>query len=413
MQCLYRMSRAIAAAPGLEAVCDRLLAEAVRVIPVTKASIMKYDPVDKTLRIVAARGIPRAVLHAARVRVGEGISGRVFASSRPLLVKDVRTLTGVRSRRRYRGRSLIAAPVTCVPLRMGTTPVGVINMTDKRDGTPFTPRDLELLTTVANQVASYLHLCDLAAEVATARKTDQELVLAREIQQRLFPARRKRGAGYEMAGACLMSARVGGDYFDYLGGDGMPPALVIADISGHNVAAAITMAGVRSALRAEAASPLSSAAEIVERLNRIVYADLVRAEQFVSLVYLQYHARSSFVRWCAAGHPAPLHYRAARRMVALLGPGDGLVGLEAEAHFAEQRLAVARGDCIVLYTDGLVGARDAHARAFGLQRLRLLVARLAHGSPATIVRGVMAAVQRHIGSAVLTDDATVAVLKIR
>lgn len=407
------MSLAIAAAPGLEAVCDRLLAEAMRVIPVTKASIMKYDPADGTLRIVAARGIPGKIVKDARVKVGEGISGRVFASSLPLLVKDVRSVAGVRPRARYRGRSLIAAPVTCMPMKVGGTPVGVINMTDRRDGVPFTERDLELLTTIANQVAAYLHLCDLAAEVESARRTERELETARQIQHQLFPSSQLRLHGLDVAGTCLTSARVGGDYYDFFPAHDGPVSAVIADVAGHNVAAALTMASLRSVLRAEAATPAASCGVVVERINRILSDDLIRAEQFISLVYLQYLHDAMTFRFCIAGHPAPLLYCAERKAIVPLVGSDGLIGIDAAGRFNEHHVRVHRGDVLILYTDGLPAAGNARGKAFGLARFKQAIMRSTGRTAKAIVAEVVRAIRTHVGSTTLADDVTLAVLKVR
>lgn len=413
LRCLHRMSRAIAGASGLEAVCERLLDEAMRVIPVTKASIMKFDPRDGTLRVVAARGIPRAIARRVRVKIGEGISGGVFAASRPLLVKDVRSFRWIRRRTRYRSRSFIAAPVTCVPLKVGATPIGVINMTDKRDGTPFTARDLELLTTISHQVASYLHLCNLAAEVGLARRTDQELEIARQIQRRLLPERPPRLRGLAAAGACLTSARVGGDYYDFFPeADGLT-GVVIADVAGHNVAAALTMASVRSVLRTEAATPYLSCAAVVERLNQLLYPDLERAEQFVSLVYLQYLPRSMTMRFCIAGHPPPLLYCRKRKVVAPLVGSDTLVGIAPHGRFEEHRVRVHRGDLVFLYTDGLTTARNPRGTGFGLSRLKRLLTTHAGQSARATVATVLRAVRSHAGGEAMADDVTFVALKVK
>ncbi|MBI4365416.1 MAG: SpoIIE family protein phosphatase [Deltaproteobacteria bacterium] len=413
LRCLHRMSRAIAAAPGLHAVCDHLLAEAVRVIPVTKASIMRYDSADRALRIVAARGLAPRIARTARVRVGEGISGKVFASSRPLLVQDIRRMKGVRGRARYRGRSFIAAPMTCVPLTHGRVPVGVMNMADKRDGTPFTARDLELLTTIANHVASYLHLCNLAERVEAARHVERELEIARGIQQGLFPSRRPRMRGCAVAGACWPAARVGGDYYDVFAGRGEGPAsVVVADVAGHNIGAALTMAGVRSILRAEISQPLLSAAAIATRLNALLFPDLVRAEQFVSMAIAQYHAADRSLRFCIAGHPPPLLYCAAHKTVSPLAGSDGLLGIESAAGFREHRMQLHRGDVLVIYTDGLVQAKNARGTPFGLARLRRCMARRPRASATGLLGAIARAVRAHCGGRPWLDDVTCLILKV-
>ena len=140
LDAVHELSRAIARAVDPSSVYELVLDAVVKFLSVEKASIMVWDPAAGALRIAAARGMDPAIMERALVRVGEGISGRVFASHEPVLVGELSAEEAGPGRGRYRTRSLISAPVTCFPMKVGEEALGVINVTDRTDGRPFTKR---------------------------------------------------------------------------------------------------------------------------------------------------------------------------------------------------------------------------------------------------------------------------------
>ena len=112
---VYRLSQAMAQVQDLNQAVDFVLDEVVELLDVAKVSVMIYDPKMDVLRVIAARGLDEEVIATAQVRRGEGISGRVFASSEPLLIKDIRSST-FDERGKYQTTSLMSAPVTCFPM---------------------------------------------------------------------------------------------------------------------------------------------------------------------------------------------------------------------------------------------------------------------------------------------------------
>ncbi len=296
LEVVHRLSCAIAQAADLQQVYQTLLNEVVDILGVEKASIMIYDAEADGLRIAAARGMDEQVMRDAFVRVGEGISGRVFESDEPLLVQDLRSSGGGRGEARYKTSSLMSAPVTCFPMRVGNLPLGVINVTDRRDGSAFTDTDLKLLTTAANQVAAYVHISNLAREVRASERIRNELEIARQIQQRLLPAKPLDLDSLDVVGRVVAAQKVGGDYFDYFLTHARTPSFVVADVSGHNITAGILTAALRSVIRAQRDAEYEPAT-LVQKVNTILFDDLSNTEQFVSLVYLQYVKSRRMIRY--------------------------------------------------------------------------------------------------------------------
>jgi sigma-B regulation protein RsbU (phosphoserine phosphatase) len=396
----------------MEDVCKQILAKTAETLKVNKASIMKLDPNRKTLKIVAALGLPRGVSENACVKIGEGISGRVFKLKKPMLIKDVRAL-GMMPKKRYSTFSLMSAPVTCFPMKVGKNPIGVINVTDRKGGRPFSKEDLNLLTTIANQTAAYLHICDLAESARESEHIRQELELAKTIQERLLPRRAPRFEGFQVAGFCMTAEKVGGDYFDFIEAQGIPPSAVVADVAGHSVSAAMMMSAFRSALKSGWGLSMFSPGLVAERMNAQLFEDLSAAEQFISMVYLQVLSSGdqskTTVKYTTAGHYPPLILHGSS--FTSHSTMDVLLGVERFADYHEKKVDIYPEDLILLYTDGLVDAKNELDQKFGVERVKEFLKKNRDKDSERIAEDLCLAVKKFTGRRKLSDDVTVVVLK--
>jgi sigma-B regulation protein RsbU (phosphoserine phosphatase) len=408
---VYSLSHAIAHATELKQVYELIMDEVVRLFGVEKASIMIYDPSVEGLRIAAARGLDPAIQQLAIVRVGDGISGKVFRSNEPLLVEDIQAQGLGGSSDRYKTRSLMSAPVTCFPLKMGEESLGVINVTDRADGRPFTDQDLKLLTTLSNQVASYLRVIQLSREVATAEQLRQQLEVARQIQYRLLPLEPPKLDGIEAAGRLITAERVGGDYYDFFLSRTKRPSFVIADVSGHSIGAALIMAAFRSAVKSQMDSELTPSI-LVQRLNQILYEDLFQAEQFISMAFVKYVKSRQLIQFTNAGHPPPIVWRSNTNQFEELITSDPLLGIEPMSIYHDKHIVVSKGDVIVLYTDGVTEAINSEGERFGKDRLYQTVKQMVDKSPTEIVNAIVDAAASFVEPLPPRDDLTALVLKI-
>jgi sigma-B regulation protein RsbU (phosphoserine phosphatase) len=408
---VHMLSQAIAAAAKPEEVYGLILDVVIRSLGVDKASIMQFDPDIGALRIVAAKGMPENIMRDAIVRVGEGISGKVFADRKPILVSDIRAEGLDSGRDRYRTRSLISAPMTCFPMTVGKEAMGVINVTDRSDGKPFTDDDLKLLTTLANQAAAYMHICRLAKERERSMQIRQQLEIARQIQYRLVPLEPPKIDGLDVAGRLITAERVGGDYFDCYVSDGKRPAFVVADVSGHSIGAALIMAAFRSAMRAQRDADLSPSG-LIQRVNSILYEDLFQAEQFISVSYVQYIRSRQMIQYTTAGHPPPIVWRSSNRKFEEQGSDDPLLGVEQRAIFHDRQMVISRGDVILLYTDGITEARNKAGEQFGHRRLLDCLRDAVPGSARQIVDVLVETVDAFLEGESARDDVTALVIKV-
>jgi len=298
-------------------------------------------------------------------------------------------------------------------MKVGKSPIGVINVTDRKGGRPFSREDLNLLTTIANQTAAYLHICDLATAAQETEHIRNEMELARAIQEKLLPRRAPRFEGFQVAGMCMTAEKVGGDYFDFVEGKGSPPSAVVADVAGHSVSAAMMMSAFRSSLRSAGGLSMFSPGLIAERLNAQLYDDLAVAEQFISMVYLQAlpsgDPSKTTVKYTTAGHypPMVLHGGSFTNHATM----DLLLGVERFAEYHEKKVDVYPGDLILLYTDGLLDARNETDQKFGAERVKEYLKRHRKDTSSELVKGLCDAVKKFSGRRKVQDDVTVVVMK--
>ncbi|MBN1283731.1 MAG: SpoIIE family protein phosphatase [Proteobacteria bacterium] len=411
MDAVFALSQAIARSAEPEQVYDLILDEVVRSLGVEKASIMIFDESRGVLTIAAARGMDSSIMKDAVVKVGEGISGRVFASHEPLMINEIQASEMGPGRERYRTRSLISAPVTCFPMKVGEESLGVINVTDRTDGRPFTEEDQRLLTTITNQAAAYMHILKLTEERAENERLRQQIEIARQIQYRLLPAEQPSIEGLDVAGRLITAERVGGDYYDCFLTQARRPSFVVADVSGHSIGAALIMAAFRSAIRAQRDGDYSPSM-LVQRINSILYEDLFQSEQFITMAYMQYVVSRRIIQYTTAGHPHPIVWRTADKKFEDAGTDDPILGLEPRGVFHEKQMVVSSGDVVLLYTDGIIEAGRAGGERFGRERLKECMRDAVVGSARQIVDVIVESAQSFADPDPLRDDVTALAVKV-
>ena len=252
----------------------------------------------------------------------------------------------------------------------------------------------------------------LARQVEEHQLALAELRLAREIQQKLFPAAAPELPGYDIGGASFPASKVGGDYYDYVPMLGGGLGVVIADVMGHGVGPALLMAETRAFLRALALT-CGDVADILSRVNIALVGD-TPDQTFVTLLFVRLDPENHTMQYASAGHTTSY----------VLG-SDGLVRLElqstemplgilADATFASAPpIQLHSGDTVFLLTDGVAEAAGTPGiEPFGTERA-LEVVRREHARPAgEIVAALYEAVGSFLGGKPQTDDITAVVIKV-
>jgi sigma-B regulation protein RsbU (phosphoserine phosphatase) len=300
-------------------------------------------------------------------------------------------------------RSILAAP-----LLDSEGCLGMIVLTSRRRARPFGEDDMELLVALASAAALRIRNLELSEETARRRLLDRELELAHDIQMamlpRSFPARRE----VELAAVLRPARSVGGDLYDVLD-DGNSLWLLIGDVSGKGVGAAMFMAVTKTLFHALAPG-CASAAEAVTRLNRELARDNERA-MFVTVFAARLELASGELEFVNAGHNPTYRLAADNGALPLAGPVFPALGAVEDQPYGSTAVRLARGDALLLYTDGVVEAQDARQRQFESRRLEAYLAGC-HGRGAqAIVDELVRSVEEFAAGTPQYDDLTVLALR--
>lgn len=243
------------------------------------------------------------------------------------------------------------------------------------------------------------------------RALKRELAIGHKMQLSLLPQSTPQIPGWQFATYYQTAWQVGGDFYDFitLEDNAAEICLVIADVSGKGVPAALYMAVARTLIRAES-NKGESPAQVLEQVNEHILGD-TRSPLFLSALYAILNVKTGLLRYASAGHSAPLCRRQRSGAVEELPASGYLLGAFADASFSEEETLLNEGDALVLYTDGVTEARDVEGRFFGEERLKSAVAAAGGCSAEELVQSIVSAVNSFSGTMQQTDDQTILVAK--
>jgi len=387
---------------GQRADIDELLRDVVErsaeLLGAETGSVMLVDEDTNELVIRVAQGLSEEIIRDTRVRIGEMISGRVAHSGQALLIRDIEETAGRANRENRRTKSALS-----VPIKLGEQVLGVLNMSDKRSGEAFDEGDLELGERLARQAATVvMRAMGERANVAKER-IEKDLQFAHTIQQSFLPQSPPEMPGVEISARYVPALEVGGDFYDFIRLSDDTLGVVVGDVSGKGIPAALFMARFTSDFRVLAAAEADPAA-VLARANEIVY-ERSRQGLFVTLAYAVVNGRTGELALANAGHLAPiLRSREPGRVRSLEGGGVPL-GVLPGSDYVTESLSVEPGECLVFITDGLVEAKGSEGDRYGFARLSSAIAEGPSGAHA-IQERVMTDVVRFVGFNLQHDDLT-------
>jgi serine phosphatase RsbU (regulator of sigma subunit) len=254
--------------------------------------------------------------------------------------------------------------------------LGLLLLGPHLKGEVYTPRERSLLAALVPQVAPALQVAQMVreeqAQVRERERIEQELRTARMIQQSLLPTTLPDPTGWHIAAYYKPAREVGGDFYDFLPFEDGRLGIVIGDVSGKGIPAAMLMSSTRSLLRA-AAQVTASPGEVLARVNELLCADTLPS-MFVTCFYAILDPISGKLYYANAGHDLP--YRRAGEDVCELYATGMPLGLLPGMHYEEKEALVTTGERILLYSDGLVEAHNPDREMFGFPRLKQLIVTL-------------------------------------
>jgi sigma-B regulation protein RsbU (phosphoserine phosphatase) len=341
---------------------------------------------------------------------GQGLIGRVWQTGQSVCLTEFSEAPELA---KLRGSAFGSASIMAASLRYGNQDLGVLALAQGPTGQPFSQGDFVVFKSIAEQSAFALYNAIIYSMANEKKRLDHDLEIARDIQSILLPSEAPAINGFQISGINVPARQVSGDYFDYIQVDEDRLGVAIADVSGKGVPASLIMAICRSVLRAEAARN-PSPADVLRKVNRQLYPD-IKEDMFISMAYLILNHHHDGVTLARAGHDAPLLYKRKPQTVTSIKPPGMVVGIDSGNVFdrltVDFAVPLERGDCLVLYTDGVTETLNAEGDEFGLDRMMQSVRASANDGAQTIVRKIIEDVRDFTGSVPQNDDITLIAIR--
>lgn len=411
LRMLLDITKKISRSLDLQEVLNLVMDTLDSLIPYDAAGIFVLQCVDKALvqegeepcvfRSEAVRGYDIDELSDLHLKLGEGFIGSVAVSGEPIISHDVRE-NPVYVNARDRTRSEMVAPIIS-----NEEVIGVFDL-ESDELNAYSDDDLEVLLMLASQVAIIIEKVMLHEQMIEKKRLEGQLEVARQVQLELLPPSDPQLLGFDISAYNFPTEEVSGDYYDWVPIYDDQIGIVIADVSGKGVPAALLMAFLRASLRN--ATHIGYATHIsMSKVNNLLWESIER-NQFVTAFYGILDATNRTLAYSNAGHNPPLLIDAEGR-TRYIDRGGLPLGMFNDTRYHQYYLSFSPGDMLVLYTDGATEASSINGEEFGRERL----AEAAKGAYSLSAREVIGTMEQAVlewtGGVGATDDVTFFVVK--
>jgi sigma-B regulation protein RsbU (phosphoserine phosphatase) len=253
-------------------------------------------------------------------------------------------------------------------------------------------------------------ISELIVEQRERQRLENEVAIAREVQQQLFPHSLPSLPGLDVAAICRPARVVSGDYYDFITLGPGRVGIALADISGKGIFAALLMASLQAALHSTATlGGQYGTAEVVSRLNQHLFKN-TSDDRYATLFYAVYDSIAKTLTYTNAGHLGP--FLVVDERVQRLEQGGTVVGLFEEARYTQGTIEVVPGALLVAYSDGLTEPENVYGEEFGTERLKSEVLRQRNAPASVLAENLIAAAEQWAGTPEQADDMTVVVVRM-
>jgi len=411
LRMLLDITKKISRSLDLQEVLNLVMDTLDSLIPYDAAGIFVVQCRDKELlpegeepcvfKSEAVRGYDIDELSDLHLKMGEGFIGSVALSGKPMISADVRE-DPVYINARNSTRSEMVAPIIS-----NDEVIGVFDL-ESDQFNAYSEDDLEVLMMLASQVAIIIEKVMLHEQLIEKKRLEGQLEVARQVQLELLPPRDPQLAGYDISAYNFPTEEVSGDYYDWVRIYEDQIGVVIADVSGKGVPAAILMAFLRASLRS--ATHIGYATHIsMAKVNFLLW-ESIESNLFVTAFYGILDAQKGTLSYSNAGHNPPLLVNAAGTS-RFIDKGEQPLGMFRETRYHEYYLEFEPGDVLVLYTDGATEANSPSGEEFGRERLAQAVKRNYERPARELIASLQLEILEWTNNVGSNDDVTFFVIK--
>lgn len=407
MRSVDRVSKELLAHRPMEDLFPFVVDLAADVLRSDRTAILLREPGTDQLTARAVK--QEAGSPAGDIVVSRSIARAAIEQKQAILTADALSDTRFREQQSVIQQRIHSA--MCAPLWHDGDVLGLIYVDNVAAPKPFEDSDLRLLTLIAHLAAVKIRETEQQEAIERQKRIQEELRRAATLQQTLLPVEPLLRGTISVAGRNIPSFDVGGDYFDYLVGEGGRLMVGLGDVMGKGMAAALLMTHLHATVRAqtETERPLT---EIMGRLNRSIHQNAHGTLRFITLFLAEIDCEARRVSYVNAGHNPPYVLRTSGALEKL-SAGGLLLGVFPEAEYESASVTLEPGDLLLLYSDGVTDARSPapSEEDFGDERLLEFLRTTRGMKPLEVVESLIRRVREFSGEGQLADDVTVAAIR--
>jgi sigma-B regulation protein RsbU (phosphoserine phosphatase) len=404
---IYQLTTLVAGEFSLQEVLDKLAEAAVKIAGVKACSIRLLDEEAGDLKMRSTYGLSEEYRNKGVVSKEDTVIEAAFAGE-AVVLDDMR----VDDRVKYKEATIKEGLVSqlTVAMQFRGKAIGALRLYSPKP-MRFDEDGIALARAVASQCAVAITNAKLYARAIEGARVTEQMRLAGVIQRRMIPEKAPRMQGLDIAATYISCFDVGGDFYDFLKIDDKRVAVVISDVIGKGIPAALRMSCFRGAVRAYADTECSDEAikGMIGRLNKMACRECDEGE-FITLSYAMIDVKDMALTCCNCGHEPTVLIRDGE--ITELHKGGLVLGVEMQAQYEIETVALKDGDCLLFYTDGLFDAANFDGEFWGRERMLKTAKKFADDSAGQMVKNILMYRRRFVGLARQIDDTSIVVVKV-
>lgn len=404
---LNELALAASTSVDVNKVLDIIIQKSIKAVKAEQGSIMlvtpkKDTPFETLIRKEDISG------EMTGYKVGANITGWVLKNKQPLIIENLAKDDRFKVTEKEIGE---IQTVLCVPIVTHAEIIGVLTLTNKKTGEPFSSNDLRLISILAAQSGQLIHNSQLQQQAMERKRLQHQLDMAREMQLNLLPKKDPQNQLIEIASYFSPADAVGGDYFDYFQTEEDKMVIALADVSGHGAAAALVMTLLKGILYS-VMSKFESLGKALQETNRTL-SSMIPADNFVTMQLLMIDSAKEEIHIANAGHNPVIKYNSAQKKCQLLEVKGCAINLLPDFVYSSNTFEIKPDDVIVVYTDGINEAPNFNSEMFQISRLTETVENSDKGSAQTIINHIRKELASFTENQKQSDDMVLIAVKIK
>ncbi|TQE83461.1 GAF domain-containing SpoIIE family protein phosphatase [Leptospira noguchii] len=403
LDCLFQLSQAISNISEMDQFLNLIVNSISEVMNAERVSLVFFN--SKTGKYELKKSIGFSLEDQEHfINEKEGVIQRIIETGNPILVQNMSTVEDWFRPERYKTKSFIS-----VPIRLDGKIIGILNAADKKSGNSFDNADQNVLSTISNQIAEAYNSLLSKEQKEKLNLIYRDMQIASQIQLNSLPNIPKKIQGLELETSYTASREIGGDFYDLIYHNPDEVSVLIADVSGKGIAAALFMEFSKTIISGEVSRNSSTSISLMSA-NRIIQ-EKSGYFMFVTVMLVRINMAKRKIHYSSAGHNEQLLYKTKEKKVMSLS-GKGMpLGIK-ESEIDEHEIDYSSGDLLILYTDGVSEAMNESNEMYGLENLIKLIERNGEMALGALKELIIDTTDSFRGDAAPHDDYTLFMVRL-